>query len=297
MRTIKIVQTATASVNRFDSDATTWGELADQIKGEYNLDKVKATVKETKGTLEHHDAVLPEGEFTIFLRAAKNKAGGKNEFSSMSFKELRAWVKEHPEVKDYFKKNPIEGRNWTQWSVEELANTINNFVNKEGESSVHAESTNKNAADVVESVKESKKETAEPAKKEEVEEVQAEEVEETATKDTPRTAVESNQSFKISDLSTEQKLDTISLLADAIREDFEDGESVLNVKSKHTRRVIGDIEEIQDSVSNIYVVLSKYVDIDNEAVKRATAKKVEEDKQKKEDKDLLAEAKEFENEL
>lgn len=245
MRTIKVVQTATASVKRFESEATTWGELAEQIKGEYNLDKVKATVKETKGTLEHHDAVLPEGEFTIFLRAAKNKAGGKNKFSSMSFKKLRAWVKEHPEVKDYFKKNPIEGRNWTQWSVEELANTINNFVNK----------------------------------------------------DTPRTAVESNQSFKISDLSTEQKLDTISLLADAIREDFEDGESVLNVKSKHTRRVIGDIEEIQDSVSNIYVVLSKYIDIDNEAVKRATAKKVEEDKQKKEDEDLLAEAKEFESEL
>ena len=262
MRTIKIVQTATASVKRFESEATTWGELAEQIKGEYNLDKVKATVKETKGTLEHHDAVLPEGEFTIFLRAAKNKAGGKNKFSSMSFKKLRAWVKKHPEVKDYFKKNPIEGRNWTQWSVEELANTINNFVNKEGESSV-----------------------------------QAEEVEETANKDTPRTAVESNQSFKISDLSTEQKLDTISLLADAIREDFEDGESVLNVKSKHTRRVIGDIEEIQDSVSNIYVVLSKYIDIDNEAVKRATAKKVEEDKQKKEDEDLLAEAKEFESEL
>lgn len=245
MRTIKVVQTATASVKRFESEATTWGELTDQIKGEYNLDKVKATVKETKGTLEHHDAVLPEGEFTIFLRAAKNKAGGKNKFSSMSFKKLRAWVKEHPEVKDYFKKNPIEGRNWTQWSVEKLANNINNFVNK----------------------------------------------------DTPRTAVESNQSFKISDLSTEQKLDTISLLADAIREDFEDGESVLNVKSKHTRRVIGDIEEIQDSVSNIYVVLSKYIDIDNEAVKRATAKKVEEDKQKKEDEDLLAEAKEFESEL
>ena len=294
MRTIKIVQTATASVKRFDSDATTWGELADQIKDEYNLDKVKATVKETKGTLEHHDAVLPEGEFTIFLRAAKNKAGGKNEFSSMSFKELRAWVKEHPEVKEYFKKNPIEGRNWTQWSVEELANTINNFVKKE--SSVHAESTTEDAANISESVKESKKETAEPAKKEEVEEVQAEEVEETATKDTPRTAVESNQSFKISDLSTEQKLDTISLLADAIREEFEDGESVLNVKSKHTRRVIGDIEEIQDSLSNIYVVLSKYVDIDNEAVKRID-KKNKESKQKKEDEDLLAEAREFENEL
>lgn len=287
MRTIKIVQTATASVKRFDSDATTWGELTDQIKDEYNLDKVKATVKETKGTLEHHDAVLPEGEFTIFLRAAKNKAGGKNKFSSMSFKKLRAWVKKHPEVKDYFKKNPIEGRNWTQWSVEELANTINNFVNNDLKPT-----PTENAANISESVKESKKETAEPVEKEEVEEV-----EETATKDTPRTAVESNQSFKISDLSTEQKLDTISLLADAIREDFEDGESVLNVKSKHTRRVIGDIEEIQDSVSNIYVVLSKYVDIDNEAVKRATAKKVEEDKQKKEDEDLLAEAKEFESKL
>ena len=256
MRTIKVVQTATASVKRFESEATTWGELAEQIKGEYNLDKVKATVKETKGTLEHHDAVLPEGEFTIFLRAAKNKAGGKNKFSSMSFKKLRAWVKEHPEVKDYFKKNPTEGRNWTQWSVEKLANNINNFVNKDLKPT-----PTENAADVVESVK------------------------------------ESNQSFKISDLSTEQKLDTISLLADAIREDFEDGESVLNVKSKHTRRVIGDIEEIQDSVSNIYVVLSKYIDIDNEAVKRATAKKVEEDKQKKEDEDLLAEAKEFESEL
>ena len=291
MRTIKIVQTATASVNRFDSEATTWGELTEQIKDDYNLDKVKATVKETKGTLEHHDAVLPEGEFTIFLRAAKNKAGGKNKFSSMSFKKLRAWVKEHPEVKDYFKKNPIEGRNWTQWSVEELANTINNFVNNDLKPT-----PTKNAADVVESVKESKKETAEPAK-EEVEEVQAEEVEETTTKDTPRTAVESNQSFKISDLSTEQKLDTVSLLVDAIREDFEDGESVLNVKSKHTKRVIGDVEEIQDSVSNIYVVLAKYVDTDNEAVKRAAAKKDEEKKQKKEDDDLLAEAKEFESEL
>lgn len=74
MRKIEVINTADASLSKsFESDATTYG----QIKNELGVapGSMKVVVRETKVTLEADDAVLPEGDFTLYLFPGKVKSG------------------------------------------------------------------------------------------------------------------------------------------------------------------------------------------------------------------------------
>lgn len=55
--------------------ATTWGDLKAEVENIYNLTDIKVVVKETKATLDLAGAVLPEGDFTIYLMPSKVKSG------------------------------------------------------------------------------------------------------------------------------------------------------------------------------------------------------------------------------
>ena len=60
--------------------ATTWGQLKTEILGNNELSYLLANdmtvrVKETRNNLDDAGAILPTGDFTIFLSAAKNKSG------------------------------------------------------------------------------------------------------------------------------------------------------------------------------------------------------------------------------
>lgn len=57
------------------TDVKTWGEFLQQNAQEFNLKNIRGVVRETKHVLEVDDAVMPEGNFTLFLFPKKVKSG------------------------------------------------------------------------------------------------------------------------------------------------------------------------------------------------------------------------------
>lgn len=87
----RIVRIKTTEVSGFISERTkaeTFSDLKKQFSN-LNWDGKKVLVRETRVTLEHGDAKLPSGDFTLFITPAKTKAGGKNWSEVESFHELR----------------------------------------------------------------------------------------------------------------------------------------------------------------------------------------------------------------
>lgn len=74
MRKITIVSTQTDDVFDIESSAETWGELMrhDRLVGANNM---KATVRETRNSLDLPEAILPAGDFTLYLSPTKVKSG------------------------------------------------------------------------------------------------------------------------------------------------------------------------------------------------------------------------------
>lgn len=74
MRKVTVVSTQANDRREFQSEATTWGQLKREISSMITGD-MKATVRETRVDLEHEEAQLPTGDFTIFLFPNKVKSG------------------------------------------------------------------------------------------------------------------------------------------------------------------------------------------------------------------------------
>tara|TARA_R110002126_G_scaffold47605_3_gene133359 strand:+ start:8447 stop:8683 length:237 start_codon:yes stop_codon:yes gene_type:complete len=73
-RKVTVVSTQANDRQEVQTSATTWGELKGEISSMINGD-MKVTVRETRVNLEHEDAELPAGDFTIFLFPNKVKSG------------------------------------------------------------------------------------------------------------------------------------------------------------------------------------------------------------------------------
>ena len=122
--TITSAGNADRTVNNTDP-INTWGVLRSLLSNEgYDLENLKPTENINKTTLEHIDAVLPVGDFRLFLRPSKTKSGGFD-VAGKGFKELRALVTTD-EVKSYLS-GLVEGKNWTQLSTETLREGLANF--------------------------------------------------------------------------------------------------------------------------------------------------------------------------
>ena len=144
-RKITIVSTKNNKVKHYESDVTTWGDLNALITGDFDLSNLTATENINKTTLEHVNAVLPTGDFRVFLRPVKTKSG--QDFSEMKFGELRATFKDDDAVKKFLT-GKGNGRNWTQLKTDELRTFLTEY---------HSTAV----SNVVESVKEAKTEVAE----------------------------------------------------------------------------------------------------------------------------------------
>lgn len=144
-RKITIVSTKNNQVKNYESDVATWGELNSLINNDFDLSNLKATENISKTTLEHVDAVLPTGDFRVFLRPVKTKSG--QDFSEMKFGELRATFKDDDAVKKFLT-GKGNGRNWTQLKTDELRTFLTEY---------HSTAV----SNVVESVKEVTEEVAE----------------------------------------------------------------------------------------------------------------------------------------
>lgn len=75
-RKITVVNPSTNQPVEIMTDAATWGALIPVLsQNNITTANMKGIVADTKVTLEVNDAVLPEGDFTLYMFTAKNKAG------------------------------------------------------------------------------------------------------------------------------------------------------------------------------------------------------------------------------
>lgn len=139
MRTITIVSTKNSRIEKHESSATTWGDLKAEIQDKYDLENLKAVENVGKTTLEHIDAVLPEGDFRLFLRPSKTKSGA--DYRSMGFSELRAIIKKNDDLKAFLNANADNGRNWTQLKTVELQEGVARFFENSGNNSTSKKKT------------------------------------------------------------------------------------------------------------------------------------------------------------
>ena len=124
-RTIKVFSSKSGNIKSYETDVTTWGALRELIQSDYDLANIKAAESVGKTSLEHIDAVLPETDFTLFLRPAETKSG--LDFNSMSFKELRDYIKTDENAKDFLN-SYVVGKNFTQLSTSALRAGLNLYA-------------------------------------------------------------------------------------------------------------------------------------------------------------------------
>ena len=92
-RVITIYATKGAKKAKLETEVTTWGELKSLIKREgYDFDKLHATENINKTDLVNDAAVLPAGEFTVFMRPKQVKSGSRG--SCLSYKEIKSAIKD-----------------------------------------------------------------------------------------------------------------------------------------------------------------------------------------------------------
>jgi hypothetical protein len=84
-RKITVFNTQSNTPSEFMSDAVTYGEIKNQIS---SVNGMKVVIRETKVTLEDDGAILPSGDFTIFLFPEKVKSGISADEYSVEDSEL-----------------------------------------------------------------------------------------------------------------------------------------------------------------------------------------------------------------
>lgn len=104
-RKVTIYNTIGDNVREIFSSATTWGGLmSDMNSNRIPYDGMKAVVGETQNTLESSEAVLPDGEFSLFLMAGKVKSGADedlvDEEDGISWDDID-WDDDSEEVESY----------------------------------------------------------------------------------------------------------------------------------------------------------------------------------------------------
>jgi len=104
MRTVNVVSTK-GSLKQIQTNAFVWSQLVKDFEEQgFSVDGLKAIVAETKNTLESGDAVLPTGNFTLFLSPINTKAGADSDnqyefdytledVEDLSYTQLRAELK------------------------------------------------------------------------------------------------------------------------------------------------------------------------------------------------------------
>lgn len=132
-RVITLYATKGAKKAKLETNVSTWGELKSLISKEgYDLKVLHATENINKTDLVNEIAVLPVGDFTVFLRPKQVKSGGRGD--SMSYKDIKSAIKSDMEVnEDFAKSHYNEGKNYTTKGTEELRSLVNSYVAPSGQ--------------------------------------------------------------------------------------------------------------------------------------------------------------------
>lgn len=130
-REVTVVSTRGAKKYKMDFGGSKWGELETRLRSEgYDLKNIKAVDGISRHTLEHPDATLPTGKFTLYLMPMESKAGAKKEEKKIDRKELYTKIKgfitaDEKKAKKFFTKN---GKNYTMIDSESLAKLVDKYT-------------------------------------------------------------------------------------------------------------------------------------------------------------------------
>ena len=130
MAKITIFSTKGSQKKEHETNATTWGELKREISLLYDMSNLQATENVNRTDLVSDTAVLPKGDFTLFLRPVKTKSG------AYSYEEVREIIQSNPTLKEDIKR--IYGRNYTNLSTEVLNEAVSKLLLKDNSSEVEA---------------------------------------------------------------------------------------------------------------------------------------------------------------
>lgn len=146
-RTITIVSTR-GEKKKIEFAGNEWSDLKKIIQKEgYNLDNMKCVESVNRTTLEHPQAVVPAGNFNLFLMPVKSKSG-----AGLSRSEL------YNKIKEFSAKNESAAKehfgNYTQKKTSDLEQLVESY--SPGTTSKASKEKAEAITDVVESVKNSK---------------------------------------------------------------------------------------------------------------------------------------------
>lgn len=146
MRNVTVYSTSGKTNVKIESGATTFGELTPQLRENgFNLDGMKAVVGETKVTLEADGAVLPDGEFKLFLMPLKTKSGADMSRSDVYNKIKELIARDGDRASTHF----LQLGQYTRVKTVELINLIEQY---EGSNRSSAPATATTAAPVTQTV-------------------------------------------------------------------------------------------------------------------------------------------------
>lgn len=75
-RKVTVISSQRNGAVEFTTDATNWEQLKNTISNDLgDVCNMAATIKETRNSLSAPNALLPEGEFTLYLTPQKIRAG------------------------------------------------------------------------------------------------------------------------------------------------------------------------------------------------------------------------------
>jgi hypothetical protein len=115
VRVITIFSTQ-GGVNEYKTDITKFHELEELASDNYNFDNM-TVVDEFERTYQSSEAILPEGNFTMFLTPAKSKSGA----GELPYNVVRARIREIMQGSDEAVRHFNQGgRNYTNKSASDL---------------------------------------------------------------------------------------------------------------------------------------------------------------------------------
>lgn len=109
-RNLKIKLPGQAALKKFKINSSSFKELKQELAGQIDFNEKRVIIRETKLTLQHDQAVLPDYDFMLFLQPLKVKSGYSYEdIRHANYHELRKMCKEvaskNPKFKDLYLKN------------------------------------------------------------------------------------------------------------------------------------------------------------------------------------------------
>lgn len=153
-RRILIYATKGGNKQEIFTDVKTWGDLKPLVKkAGFDVNKLLATESIKKNDLASDKAELPEGPFTLFMRAKETKSG-----SELSYKEIKAGIKAHIDADgEYAKAHYNEEKNYTTKPTDELRRLFASYVSpKMSEKPASKARAENGVAEVVETVSKAK---------------------------------------------------------------------------------------------------------------------------------------------